>query len=414
MNHDFPAEHDSQPIEAMIAGIADLVSQNLPGIRCLILGGSFGRDEGSTILINGVEKPFKDFDFFAVIRNSAVTSAIGIRDTIIRDAYEIIGTEPYSEEEPSPGRFRITLEIIPEGTLAHLPNDISNAELKLASRVVWGEDVRKIIPIDIGSIPAVSGLRAVLNKFIGMMEQWGPWIEQEQEIPSTMAFTIRYHAAKIILDTAAAILLQLHQWVPGYKARLEVIREIERHRPLHLILGSFSDKVVKALEIKRHPDMSLTTSPRTIWKQAAQDLLVYADVLSADILDYSPGGEPDGYKRYYRNAKRGFFFPYAESWFKSRGINPTPTMTNGLVLLYSFFANLRTGRVSTVHPMIRVYAAAWLWIEFHDRSSIPRDIGQWLTTHTGIDTADRSDMRMRIISLYKSMARGKRHKRSLR
>ena len=325
---------DSPRIESIISRISDLISRELPGIRSVILGGSFGRGEGSTILVNGEVRPFKDFDFFAVIEDSAASRASEIRDTITRDAYTIIGTEPYSEDQPSPGRFRITLELIPEGSLAYLPNDISNAELKLASRVVWGEDLRGFIPVDIGTIPPVSGLRSVLNKFIGMMEQWGPWIEQDQDIAMTVALAVRYHAAKIILDCAAAILLQQGRWVPGYQARLEVIRELESDRPLHPVLGFFTEKIAIALETKRHPDMPLAQKPSTIWNNAAKDLLVYTNTIAGDILGYSTGEKIDGYQRFYPKAKRGFFVPYADSWLRSRGIHPTPTLANWLIFLY--------------------------------------------------------------------------------
>ena len=414
MNDHRPVVENARRVESIIEEISHVFYSGLPGVLSLMLGGSFGRGEGSTVMVNGVEQPFKDFDFFAIVENTAISQALRARDVLLNDAYALIGMEPYSEDKPSPGLFRITLEIISERSLTHLPNDISNVELKLASRVVGGNDLRDIIPVQIAAIPPISGFRPVLNKLIGMMEQWGPWVEGDHDISAAQAMYVRYHGAKINLDCAAAILLNMGHWVPGYRARCDVIRDLESKGPLHPLLGFFTEKLTEALEIKRHPDMPFTEKPSVIWKEAAADLLQYTDILSGDIFGYRPGDGSGGYRRFFREAKRGFFIPYAESWLRKHGISPVSRIPDGLVIMYSLFSNIRSGQIRIVHPLIRIYAAAWLWLAHHDQNSLPEEDRSWLSKHTGIDTNDRAEIRKRVVSWFKAVGKRKRIKRSFR
>ena len=66
-------------------------------------------------------------------------------------------------------------------------------------------------------------------------------------------------------------------------------------------------------------------------------------------------------------------FGDAESWLDKHGIPPGVVPACGLVYAYSLMSNIRCGHIGIVHPLIRVYAAAWLWLARHDHHTIAEE-----------------------------------------
>jgi len=271
-------------IESQLDVIAHVVARRLPGLSSLILGGSFARGEGTVIEVGGRLAPFKDYDLFAVLDPRQVRSASRAVPQIRSEIYRALDLDPYSEETPSPGKFQISLEILSSSALHSLPHDLSNLELKLTGRVIWGKELLEKIPTEPSLVPSTSGLRHVLNKLLGLLEQWGPWVDERRPPSREIALTISYHRAKVLLDLASAILLVRGAWVAGYGARLKRLKELETSGPLLPSIGLLGTRVEEALHFKLNPTPPPVSDAPFLWEEARDELLRYVEAISATVL----------------------------------------------------------------------------------------------------------------------------------
>jgi hypothetical protein len=159
-----------QQLSEHLAMITAATIEQMDGIRSLILGGSFARGEGSMIRNGSRWIPLKDYDLYAVVANPHAQAAAAAVPDIRARIYRALELPPYHETGSSPTGFQISIEVIPYEAIPRLPHDLSNLELKLTGRVLWGEDLLASIPITGDRIPPVSGLRHLLNKLIGALD----------------------------------------------------------------------------------------------------------------------------------------------------------------------------------------------------------------------------------------------------
>lgn len=396
-----------------MALIAAEATARLRGMQSLLLGGSFARGEGSFVWRDGRWLPYKDYDLFAIVddhRARAAAAAIpGLRCAL----YRRLHYAPYDERQPSPGQFHIGLAVIPRAALARLPHDLSNAELKLAGRVIWGEDLRHEIRSDPRSIPPVSGLRPVLNKLIGLVEQWGKWVDDETSPGEQIALAVAYDRAKAVLDLAAALLLLRGGWTAGYAARNRALREREANGPLLAEVGCIASRAEEALAFKLRPVAVAGEDAVGSWRDARDDLLRVVEPLAAAVLGYTTGGPLHEAWRFAEGARIEFLRPFAEHavarYRVPRGADLAPWIVRG----YAAWENLRLGAWSMTHPLIRAWSAAWAWLAASTGAHPPEPLLAWAQRMVGTPGADRETLRERIVALFKASSTARRRKRTL-
>jgi hypothetical protein len=327
--------------------------------------------------------------------------------------YEQLGFPPYHEENPSPTGFQISIEVIPEEAIPRLPNDLSNLELKLTGRVLWGGELLSLIPVTESLIPPVSGLRHLLNKLIGALELWGPWAEEGVPPDAHTALAVRYHRAKVMLDFISALLLLKGEWLPGYQARLEQLRLLERQGPLLPRVGLLSRAAEQALAFKLNPSFPDCREAIDDWNRSTAELLTYVEALSSEVLGYEPGDPAHGYRPFLSYGRIGFLLPYAKQVLRRRRVPSLPGLAPLAVVAFSITENLRIGQVHAVHPLLRAYCSAWAWLSERHTGDEQRFMTRLVGSGLGRPTSDRVHLREKIISLFKRAATRKRLKRSL-
>ncbi len=326
---------------------------------------------------------------------------------------QALDLDPYSEETSSPGKFQISLEIIPSNALDSLPHDLSNLELKLTGRVIWGEQLLERIPTELSLVPSTSGLRHVLNKLIGLLEQWGPWVDERRPPSQEIALTISYHRAKVLLDLASAILLVRGAWVAGYGARLNRLKELETAGPLLPSIGILGPKVEEALNFKLNPVPPPTSDAAFLWEKAKDELLGYVEAISATVLGYEESDPMDGYTRFLPRARYGLLGPYADQALAKLGLPTASWAAKPIVAVYSGVESLRLGQVQLIHPLIRAYACAWAWLADSEAGKNLDFIDRLTMSYPGKRRKTKQSMRNRTVELFKACATRKRRKRVL-
>lgn len=137
-------EHHNYNIDSQISQHMQIITHEIlrsfGKVDSIILAGGFGRGEGTIkFLSNEKIKPLKDYDLFIISDNNISSREYSnLMDTI----YAKLDIDPLARLSAAPGIFSITLQIIPKKKLDRLPPDISTIDLKFASKVIYGKDLR--------------------------------------------------------------------------------------------------------------------------------------------------------------------------------------------------------------------------------------------------------------------------------
>ena len=410
---DTPELTPSAVLQRDMETIASLAAARLPGLRSLLLGGSFARGEG-TFLRRGTQwVPYKDYDLFAVMDGGTARQCEAALAGVRQAAYRALGYAPYDERRPSPGQFHIGIALVPIAALGRLPHDLSNAELGLLGKVVWGEDVKAKIRSDPRLIPPSSGLRPVLNKLIGLVEQWGDWIDDGTTPDDELGLAVAYDRAKTVLDVAAAVLLLHGVWTAGYAARNSVLREHETDGPLVPAIGPLAVRADEALAFKLQPVAPDPRSCAQLWREARDGLLAVVGPLAGAVLSYPTGDPLDGARRFARAARIAWLRPFAEQAATHYGLPLGHALAPCMVVCYSLVENARVGKLSALHPLIRAWSAAWAWLAATVPGADTELLQTWAGQVVGAPRSDPRTLRDSIVGLFKAVSTARRQKRTL-
>ena len=156
-------------IDQMINKDMEIITQEIRKIVnpvSIFLIGSFGRGEGSVVLINNKLSPIKDYDILVVVDKKVSKSElelISIKSELAL-GYKVQGNHVFSDFEVS---------ILPI-TIDKLKNlvDIKGYEIKTASKLIYGIDVRQRIKFSKREIPLASGSRLLFRKAVGLLRRF--------------------------------------------------------------------------------------------------------------------------------------------------------------------------------------------------------------------------------------------------
>ena len=127
----------------MVYGVLRLIKKSVEGrIRpiSIILGGSFGRGEESFLESQYGVRPLRDMDIFLIVKRRWPSDTI----KSINKEVNCKISQPYNENDYRFEKFTITLQQIPMNELI-FSNDAKTYDIKYASEVVFGEEVRNKI-----------------------------------------------------------------------------------------------------------------------------------------------------------------------------------------------------------------------------------------------------------------------------
>jgi len=215
----FTAHEDSR-IDSQLRKHLQIITEEIVKtygrVYSIILAGGFGRGEGSIrYLPAGGVLPLKDYDIY-VITDQVVTEAEFL-DMISR-IHQELGIQSSWYFSVGPGEFNIGIQAISPRKLVRLPPDIATVDLKLASKVVYGEDLREKIPVGVEDVALSSGAIVLFNKIIGLLEEMNPryLIEQPEE---EKRLSMIYHCGKTYIEICTALTILARRYVPTYSER---------------------------------------------------------------------------------------------------------------------------------------------------------------------------------------------------
>lgn len=208
----------------------------------VFLTGSFGRGEGSILFEEGRKKLLRDMDILVVVRRRVNSSTILSINKMVNKKIEF-SNSPQGNAYP---QF-VNVSQIPLGELLFW-NDLKAYDLKHASKLLWGEDIRDRIAVrNADEITLFSAMRPLLNKYIGLC-LYSP-LKCDSNIENTAAALERimeYGKTYVEIGTSACIIDR--KYAPSYKLRMNIIDHEIRWLP-----ATLKERILTFTKLKLNP-----------------------------------------------------------------------------------------------------------------------------------------------------------------
>lgn len=339
--------------------VCDAILKVVDPISIILLGG-FGRGEGSVVVNNSAIQPLKDYDLLLVMNEKINLSTL---NKITSNAEQRLGYNKIISRNSFFSDFEISMLPITLHDLKHL-GDIKAYEVKTASKVLYGEDVRERIKISAGDIPLSSGSRFLFNKVIGLLKRFSAAYLRKPPEESEKNCLI-YECAKAYMDIGTALSLISKNFKPTYTERSRIIKEnYEAYFPeLARKVPDLDDKIAFFTELKLFPDRMKYEQIEAVklWFDTRRDLGITLRYYMNQHLDITGEGWPDFAQECYRNMKKegmkGMIRHYLENRFN---VNSRLAVNAGNFMFQKYFSfkymnNLRRNGINIPLTALTVF-----------------------------------------------------------
>jgi hypothetical protein len=334
----------------------------------IILAGSFGRGEGSVRIEKGNNPiPLNDFDVYVITdRKIEPKLHLEMEENILRNLGRLTGSDLVAD------KFLVGVEAVNRGSLSRLLPDISAYEMKTASHVLYGPDVRNLIPVTSNAIALASGAITLYHRTIALLENVEPEYLHSNSYPEERRLETVRETCKTYTEICTSLSLLGRFYRPSYRARAQEFQKHYSQFPeLAKLIPDLPEKVFERTAMKVSSDFStiIDDAPGK-WLEARRDL----DICHRYFLSRMLGTEfQQPWTSFCREAERKlrwfFFFEYLSFILKQRGIQGSPFVYGANILFqaydsYSFNRRIRRfGRIpaqtnfSLTSPLQNIYLA---------------------------------------------------------
>ena len=301
-------------IGEMLDVVVSVIREQIPSVRSIVLGGSFGRGEGSVEPVGDEVVPLNDFDMFVIndqpisdpllnqIANEAIAKLHIPRST---------GTDFYVfDRNLHANTFYVDLKALTPRKLTQLPPMIRYYELRNSGSTIWGEDMLSLIPdYDIADLPLAEGFRLLLNR-MAMLALYFSIEFLERPMTRNEKYGLLYLGSKSMLGCCGALLLLNGRYRPSYLERAKILDNCyaEDFPRLYERVPQLPERVRQAVDFKLNADFSGEIDAFAIWSEW-RDIIwevlcaygeTYFGVRAADPAHMSALIHSQMPKRYYR------------------------------------------------------------------------------------------------------------------
>ena len=247
-------------VKSYLDVISGEIKRNCPGLKAIILAGGYGRGEGAVEFAKKKPRLLNDLDIYLVTKKQMKDSFL---EKLGQRCSKLIGKggleypENYRAKFDFDTFFNVDLRCITFGKLKHLPPPVRYYEMNNGTTLLYGEDVRKIIPsMKTEDIPFSEGLRflsnRMMNMFLSMKEEY---LKKKPSKDETGI--INYYICKAYIACCDALLLSIGKFAPTYRGRAKIFSDIykEAFPDMHKKFPELAEKVNYAINYKLNPDI---------------------------------------------------------------------------------------------------------------------------------------------------------------
>lgn len=307
-------------IERQLKVVTDEICKDIKDVESVLIYGGFGRGEGSVKKSNNKYYPANDFDVYVITRKKADDEVL---DNIARRVAEKLGSrgipfKRFDKDWSFENNFYLDLKCLTLDELKRLFPMLRYYELRNASNVIYGKDVRNLIPdYKIEDIPFGEGVRILLNRMTHLVEYLSLDGKHNDIVLS-------FFCAKAYIDSCTSLSFLSRRYYPSYKKRMEDFYENYKNDfpELYEKLPDLNEKVRKYTLWKLNFNGELPEKDAVkFWLQTRKDFMEVVKYFFSRFLNKKIESIEE-LSNAIINLGEEYYFPYAKHYLKNNfGIN---------------------------------------------------------------------------------------------
>lgn len=290
----------------------------VPRVIGIFLTGGFSRGEGPIKKIGKKFYPYNDYDIQVVVKNKIGKNKV---DKIATEISQKLGYEgikkvfyPFKKENQDIKKnFYIDLKVDSVTDLCGFLPRIRNYELKNHSMMLWGEDVRYLIPdFKLKDIPLSEGAKLLLDRMSQMIEYFS--LEGKHEKECLCYFIQQAYAACV-----TSLLLLSRKYELGYLKSMKILKKTyEKDFPnLYSVIPYLADKIEQFIKWKVNPKKLPVKDVEKEWFVARKNIFEVSKYFFARFLKKKIRNERELAFGIY-NMRKKFYLPYLRAVMKNK------------------------------------------------------------------------------------------------
>lgn len=283
----------------------------------IILFGGFGRGEGSADVHNGEVILSKDYDTLLVVKKKLPPSVIY---RMSENIHKRLGqTNPLDSVTMEMGSG-VSLVQYTLNDLLYF-RDAKSYEIKVASKLLWGEDIREQIPIKPEDLSPWNGIRFLLRKPPGLCAVFSPNCLKEPPEGGEKE-TLIHECSRVYLDGGVLLTILAKTYRPTYHERAAVIKKSLAASLPELVkkIPDLAEKIELFTNSKLYPSEEKYNAidPVKLWFETRKDLGIILEYF----MEHHFGKETDGwaelFEKYNTRMNKEFVDELAYFYLKNR------------------------------------------------------------------------------------------------
>lgn len=319
MKYTTSAEGDKK-VEQDMKIICKEILDRIKDIDSIILTGGFSRGEGAVKIERWGVFPYNDYDIQVISKTRITKEETDRISTEISEklSYKgIINFYPFKKEEQKMREnFWIDLKCDTPKKLKKMLPRIRTYELKNNSRILYGKDLRYIIPnYTLRDIPLSEGAKLLLDRMSQMIEYYSIEGKYEKEF-------LTYIIQQAYAACCTSLLLLNEKYEVGYNKSMEILKKTYRKDfpELHKKVPDLDKKIEQFIKWKLNSKKSLKDTEKE-WFIAKRNILDVSKYFFSRFLNKKIESLDD-LSRAILNMKKEFYLPYLKEMLKNKtGIN---------------------------------------------------------------------------------------------
>ena len=309
-----------EKIEQELAVVRDAILEVATPVAIILFGG-FGKGEGYAQIVGGEVILSKDYDILLVMkRKLSAAEMYRVSETIHRrlgresNPLDSVSMEQYT------GTSWVQLTQFAVNDLLYF-QDVKSYEIKVASKLLWGEDVRERIPLRPEDLSPWNAVRFLMRKPPGMCSCL-IWKFLKEPPTGQEKRTLIYECVRFYVDVGVLLTILAGTYRPTYGGRAAVIEETMTALPE--IAGEIPDMAAK---IRRFTDVKLSpgdekydavADPVALWFETRRDLGVILRHFMERHVGEKTGGWAELFDTYTRHLNGEFVDGLGYFYLKNR------------------------------------------------------------------------------------------------
>ena len=347
-------------IDTQLQLITQTILENIPYVRSILLTGGFGKGEGS------VEKTqdgkiicLRDFDIVVI------ADRIPRRKKVQKLYDQIYRSLDLTNPEKMIFRFSnfvVDIKFLRKKDLIY--PDIWFYDLKAASQLLYGEDIRNRIPWSKKDIPLSSGLRILFEKMCGLLGIVSYDYLKAKKHSEEKKRLLIFECYKTFIEICTALCILAGRYEPKYADRAKIFEKLyfDEFPELAKVLPDLPKTVVKCTSFKLKPDFTkVHENSVDLWFSTRDHLCTILHFYITRYLDITTLNW-ENLPSFTKNVARHYYKPFLNSLIYTKLRSSNRILLDVASFLYQTLANLEYAYVVTrnvgrlyLHPLRRCY-----------------------------------------------------------